>query len=78
MHFVELWHIYGNTKEMLFLIILLQVSPNHTDVFGECYIHGHEVECSKLFDKVLTNEGLCFNMNSLAATDIFRTTKYIF
>ncbi|XP_053604000.1 pickpocket protein 28-like [Plodia interpunctella] len=50
---------------------ILNVSPD-LDYFKECYWFGVKKECTDMFTRVLTDEGVCFNFNGLAAEEIFR------
>ncbi|CAH1647309.1 unnamed protein product [Spodoptera littoralis] len=54
---------------------LLEISPDYEDVFYACRLNGNYTSCRELFDKVVTSEGICYTMNSLAASDILRTEK---
>ncbi|XP_053603999.1 pickpocket protein 28-like [Plodia interpunctella] len=53
---------------------ILNVSPS-LEYFQECTWLGRKKRCSRLFSKVLTEEGVCFNFNGLAASEIFRMDK---
>ncbi|XP_022825599.1 pickpocket protein 28 [Spodoptera litura] len=53
----------------------LEISPDYEDVFSACKLNGNYTSCTELFDKVVTGEGICYTMNSLAAADILRTEK---
>ncbi|KAF9411727.1 hypothetical protein HW555_009556 [Spodoptera exigua] len=53
----------------------LETSPDYDDVFFSCKLNGNYMLCPDLFDKVVTSEGICYTMNSLAASDILRTTR---
>ncbi|XP_060801884.1 pickpocket protein 28 [Amyelois transitella] len=50
---------------------IIRVSPT-LDYFQDCYFMGTKKDCSELFSRVLTDEGVCFNFNGLAADEIFR------
>ncbi|KAF9799071.1 hypothetical protein SFRURICE_008581 [Spodoptera frugiperda] len=52
---------------------LLEISPDYDDVFYYCTLNGKGRSCADIFDKVVTSEGICYTMNSLAASDILRT-----
>ncbi|KOB76548.1 Gonad-specific amiloride-sensitive sodium channel 1 [Operophtera brumata] len=51
-----------------------KVAPTSEDVFIFCYWRKSPANCTKMFKKVYTAEGLCFNMNGLAAEEMFRET----
>lgn len=50
------------------------VAPNPTDVLYYCLWHNVYQNCANIFKTVYTAEGLCFNMNGLAAEEMFRDT----
>ncbi|KAJ8727775.1 hypothetical protein PYW07_001894 [Mythimna separata] len=63
----------SNHTNSSFVEDIIEVAPNYNDVFHACFVYGHYIEnCESLFRMVLTSEGLCYNMNSLAAKEIFR------
>ncbi|XP_073955030.1 pickpocket protein 28-like isoform X2 [Choristoneura fumiferana] len=49
-----------------------EVSPTVRQIFHICYFYGHLSNCVELFKPVLTLEGVCYTMNSLAANEILR------
>ncbi|XP_052753507.1 pickpocket protein 28-like [Galleria mellonella] len=52
----------------------LEVSPTIEDYMFICSWRGNStVPCTDLFSTVLTDEGVCFNFNSLATTEILNT-----
>lgn len=53
------------------LIYFLQVAPNVSEVFESCSWRGDTVDCTYIFKIVLTAEGVCFNFNALAASEMF-------
>lgn len=48
------------------------VSPSILDALTLCSWHSINIPCDDMFKKVYTAEGLCFNMNGLAADAMFR------
>ncbi|CAD0197338.1 unnamed protein product [Chrysodeixis includens] len=52
-----------------------KVAPRLLSFARVCYIRGGPVPCQKIFNKVLTKEGICYNMNSLSANEILRNEK---
>ncbi|XP_063824641.1 pickpocket protein 28-like [Ostrinia nubilalis] len=48
--------------------ILLNVSMDVDDIFFHCKLGGHD--CTNLVKRVLTADGICFNINGLAANNI--------
>lgn len=49
----------------------LQVAPDVDDVFEACSWRGYGVKCEDIFKVALTSEGVCFNFNALAASEMF-------
>lgn len=41
------------------------------EVLVDCYWQNLPFKCSKYFQEVVTNEGVCFSFNSLSPRDIF-------
>ncbi|XP_021208965.2 pickpocket protein 28 [Bombyx mori] len=52
---------------------LLEVAPDLKDFTSMCRWHNKELSCKSLFHRVLTSQGVCYTMNTLAASEIFRT-----
>ncbi|XP_059047782.1 pickpocket protein 28-like [Achroia grisella] len=50
---------------------LLEVSPSASKYIFNCNWRG-DIDCSEMFSTVLTEHGVCFNFNSLAANEILR------
>ncbi|KAJ8733085.1 hypothetical protein PYW08_001383 [Mythimna loreyi] len=75
--FFKLHDIYpSNHTNSSFVENIIEVAPNYEDVFHVCFVNGIQLKnCKSLFSMVLTSEGLCYNMNSLAAEEIFRMKK---
>ncbi|KOB64264.1 Gonad-specific amiloride-sensitive sodium channel 1 [Operophtera brumata] len=53
---------------------ITEVAPNESDTFFFCILRLRVIPCELLFKKVYTSQGLCFNMNGLAAEEMFRNT----
>lgn len=58
---------YAN-KEIEF--VRFQVAEPLDSIFLRCNWRGKNIKCENYFKKVLTQEGVCYNFNSLAADDI--------
>ncbi|KAJ0179069.1 hypothetical protein K1T71_005844 [Dendrolimus kikuchii] len=59
-------------KPTTFVKNILDVAPDYDDVFIRCFWQSIEKNCTSLFRKVLTREGVCYTMNSYKTDDIFR------
>ncbi|XP_047022448.1 pickpocket protein 28-like [Helicoverpa zea] len=69
----DLTEVYPTTRADASMVkYMFEAAPNFTDIFEYCKFAGDYVSCRELFDKVLTREGICYNLNSLAADEIFR------
>ncbi|XP_073943321.1 pickpocket protein 28-like isoform X1 [Choristoneura fumiferana] len=68
-HQVNYRRNYSDTK---IIEHYFEVSPTAQDVLQSCQWREAVVPCVELFQPVLTLEGVCFTMNSLAASEIFR------
>ncbi|GBP37390.1 Pickpocket protein 28 [Eumeta japonica] len=61
-----------------------ELSPAMNDIFYICWWRNSYTNCSKIFQKVLTSEGICYNFNGLSAKEMFQedriqtTYKYIY
>lgn len=53
---------------------IMYVSPAIHYTFDSCYWQHSRISCQNLFEKVYTAEGVCFNMNGIAAHEMFRDT----
>ncbi|KAL4713277.1 hypothetical protein ACJJTC_018625, partial [Scirpophaga incertulas] len=52
---------------------ILDMSPAQEDIFIECTMKWSKYKnCAELFFKVLTQEGVCYNLNSLAVHEILK------
>ncbi|KAJ0178603.1 hypothetical protein K1T71_005378 [Dendrolimus kikuchii] len=53
-----------------------KVSHNHYEVFFRCIWRGRKTsDCGYLFKYVLTREGVCFNMNTIAASKLLNLNR---
>lgn len=48
-----------------------RTSADVNDVFKHCDFGGHKIDCDKIFNKVLTNDGYCFTFNMQSFYTIF-------
>ncbi|XP_026322231.1 pickpocket protein 28 [Hyposmocoma kahamanoa] len=53
----------------------LKVAPDVEDVFAYCMWRGQYVDCRNIFKVAVTLEGVCYNFNALAASEMF-TDRY--
>lgn len=54
------------------------MAPKREDIFYYCQWAGNfEIGCRDSVSEILTSEGLCYNVNSLAADEILRMEKYV-
>lgn len=56
---------------LYYLLNFFQVAPTVAEVFGSCMWRGNYVPCEDIFKIALTSEGVCFNFNALAASEMF-------
>jgi amiloride-sensitive sodium channel len=59
-----------------FIELLRDVSIPQNDVVLFCKFHNNLIDCSKLFKEVITDEGICYSMNLLNASEIFTQNEH--
>lgn len=63
-------HLSDNFTDNSIYSIITEMAPAFEDTLTFCKLFNKNIDCSKIFFPIFTDEGLCFTFNSMYVKDV--------